>query len=232
MAKKQAIKAGEREFSNQLIQFKNTIGLYATTLGLTTGDTIAQAADADRYKWELDAAEIVGNASQQWTAWKGITRKGGTYPTAGAPANVSLPTAPTAVLADIEARFRALVKKIKAHANYNPGIGEALGIEGDDIAGPDFTTLKPLLKLAPGSGGTMVKWNWQGQSQFLDSLLIQVDRGDGPGFRLLADDTTPDYLDTQPLPGTPQKWTYRATFRLDDANVGQWSDPISITVGA
>jgi hypothetical protein len=232
MPKGNYINANERAFSNQMLQFKNNISGYTTTLGLSAGTITAQAADADRYKWELDAQELFGNLSQQWTAWKGITRGGGNYPAAGAPVTISLGTPPAAVAPGIEVRFRALVKQIKAHANYNPGIGEALGIEGAEITGPDLATLKAVLKPVTSAGGVMVKWGWQGNAQFLDALRIEVDRGDGQGFRLLAIDTTPDYNDTEAFPATPKKWTYRACYQLDDGNVGQWSDPVSVTVGA
>ena len=82
------------------------------------------------------------------------------------------------------------------------------------------------------SGGVMVGWTWQGFSQFLKSCEIEVDRGDGQGWRFLTIDTTPGYLDTQPLPSTPQKWSYRATYRDGTQRVGQWGPPVSITVGA
>ena len=50
-------------------------------------------------------------------------------------------------------------------------------------------------------------------------LEIQVDRGDGKGFVILAFDTT------------PVKWTYKAIFRLNYQRMGQWSDPVSTMVG-
>jgi hypothetical protein len=56
-----------------------------------------------------------------------------------------------------------------------------------------------------------------------------VDRGSG--FTLLAQDTTPGDLDTPP-PATAAKWSCRAIFRVGDHRVGQWSDVVSITVGA
>ena len=67
--------------------------------------------------------------------------------------------------------------------------------------------------------------------QDLDLLEIQVDRGDGKGFTLLTYDTTPGYNDTAPLPAAPVKWTYKAIYRVGDAQVGVWSNPVSITVG-
>ena len=58
-----------------------------------------------------------------------------------------------------------------------------------------------------------------------------MDRGDGKGFGLLTFDTTPGYTDTQPFPAVPAKWTYRAIYRVGDSPVGQWSSPVSVTVG-
>jgi hypothetical protein len=74
-----------------------------------------------------------------------------------------------------------------------------------------------------------VRWNWQGERAHLDMLELQVDRGEG--FTLLAFDTTPDYLDTHPLPAQPTRWTYKSIFRVGDSRVGQWSDEVSIIIG-
>jgi hypothetical protein len=58
-----------------------------------------------------------------------------------------------------------------------------------------------------------------------------VDRSDGHGFVLLTIDTTPNYTDTMAWPGTKAIWTYKAIYRADDAQVGLWSQPVSVTVG-
>ena len=64
----------------------------------------------------------------------------------------------------------------------------------------------------------------------MGALEIWVDRG--AGFGLLAIDTVPDYLDTAalPAPGQSATWKYKAIYRLNDEQVGQWSDPASIAV--
>lgn len=62
-------------------------------------------------------------------------------------------------------------------------------------------------------------------------LEMEVDRNDNKGFVFLANDTTPGYLDTMAFPSTPTKWTYRAIYRVGDQRVGQWSKPVSVTVG-
>jgi hypothetical protein len=69
----------------------------------------------------------------------------------------------------------------------------------------------------------------QGDSAFLDMIELQVGRGDGHGFVLLAMDTTPNYTDTV-TPTAPAKRTYRGIYRVGDARVGQWSNEVSINV--
>ena len=58
-----------------------------------------------------------------------------------------------------------------------------------------------------------------------------MDRSDTHGFVLLTIDTTPNYTDTQPWPTAKTIWTYKAIYRADDAQVGHWSQPVSVTVG-
>ena len=62
--------------------------------------------------------------------------------------------------------------------------------------------------------------------------LIQVDRGDGKGFVLLAIDTTPGYTDTQSFPAAHTVWTYRAIYHVGEGQVGVWSQNVSIAVQA
>jgi hypothetical protein len=66
------------------------------------------------------------------------------------------------------------VRQAKAHANYTPAIGEALGIEGPEQSGPDFATLKPVLKLRLQGGQVMVGWGWEGESAFLHIIEIHA----------------------------------------------------------
>lgn len=71
----------------------------------------------------------------------------------------------------------------------------------------------------------------QDLAAFLDMIEIVVDRSDSTGEVFLANDTTPNYIDTTPFPATPTKWTYRAIYRVGDSRVGQWSKPVSVTGG-
>jgi hypothetical protein len=167
--------------------------------------------------------------AQQFTAWKNLLRAGGAPPPAGEPMAPVFPTAVTAVALGVEVRFRALVKAIKAHPNYNDAIGQALGIEGPVQTGPDLSSVQPEITAILSGNAVQVGWGWGGHSAFLDMLELQVDRG--TGWILLAYDTTPNYTDTTPLPATPTKWKYRAIYRVGDAQVGVWSNTVEIMVG-
>ena len=232
MPKSDYIHPNDAAFSGQLITFKNIIGDYSAVLtsvapALITG----QAADADYFADCLQRQDITGNLARQETSWKDLIRRGGTPPASGAPAAPKFPPGPPAVEPGIEPRFRALAQMIKADPNYNPGMGEALGIVGADQAGPDYAILKPVITAVINGGRVDVGWNWGGYRDFLSMCEIQVDRDDSGTFVLLATDTTPGYVDTEPFPQKPAKWTYRAIYHAGDNRVGLWSDPVSVNVG-
>jgi len=230
MPKSDYIKKQDGAFSAQMTNFKTNIGSYATIVGVTTDQITAQAKDADYFEYILACLESTSNTAKQWTSCKDLMREGGTPPPAGMPVAPVFPTTVVAVAAGIERRFRELVKQIKSHPNYNESIGQALGIEGATHAAPDYVALKPELTLTLNGSAVDVGWGWLGHSAFLDMIELQVDRGDGKGFVMLAYDTTPGYTDTTPHPATPAKWTYRGIYRVNDQRVGQWSNEVSITV--
>ena len=190
-------------FNAQLQTFKNTIANYSALLGVTAAQITAQAADATYFDYTLKCMNLMSNGSLQWTGWKHLTRGGGTPPASGAPVAPVFPTAVAAVAPGIEVRFRALVQLLKANPNYNETIGKALGIEGAQQVGPDLTTIQPQIDAIISGNHVNVKWGWGGNSAYLDLCELQVDRGDGKGFGLLAFDTTPGYTDTQPFPTAP-----------------------------
>ncbi len=231
MAKSDYIAPNDDAFNAQLQTFKNGIAGYATLLGLTAPQVAAQAADAAYFDYTLKCLNLMANGAQQWTAWKNLARMGGTAPATGAPVAPVFPTAVAAVALGIEARFRALVQLIKANPNYNAAIGAALHIEGAQQAGPNLAIIQPEIDALTSGNHVLVKWGWGGNKAFLDLCELQVDRGDGKGWVLLTYDTTPGYTDTQPYPAAPAKWSYRAIYRVGDSQVGQWSSPVSVTVG-
>jgi hypothetical protein len=232
MAKSDYVIQSDDPFAAQLQTFKNSIGSYAATLGVTPAEVTAQAADADYFNYAVACQAVMSNGAQQWTGWKRLSRNGGAPPPGGVPVVPPVfPASVAAVAPGIEARFRALVKRIKAHPNYNESVGEALGIEGPDQVAPDLTTIKPDINAKVTGNQVLIEWGWGKNAAFLDLCEIQVDRNDNKGFVLLAYDSTPNYIDTQSFPSSPAKWTYRAIYRVGDSQVGQWSKPVSVTVG-
>ncbi|PYI92548.1 MAG: hypothetical protein DME97_09530 [Verrucomicrobia bacterium] len=229
MPKSSSINPADEGFGAQLQTFKNAIPSYAATLDLSPAAVTAQANDADYFSYTIQCQQIMLGGSRQWTAWKDLARYGGDLPPSGAPVAPVFPLAVLPVAPGIEPRFRALVKQVKAHPGYNAAMGQALGIEGAQQTGPDLATIQPDISATINGTRVDVGWDWGGFSSFLDQLELEVDRGQG--FGLLAIDTTPGYTDTQSFPAAPAKWTYRAIYRIGDNRVGQWSKPVSVTVG-
>ena len=220
--------------AQQFIVFRDNIGQFLVPLGIpaTDEDIIQQAADATRFRAMVDFQATMQQAAKGWTAEKNYERDG----TGTAPGGQSVPVLPTnfpvAVPAGITPRFRLLVKRLNGNPKFTDAMAKILDVYGADQPGPDLTTVQPEIEVVISGTHLEVDWGWGGYTNYLDMCLIQVDRGDGKGFVLLAFDTTPGYTDTQPFPTTPATWTYRAIYRVGDNQVGVWSLPVSVTVPA
>lgn len=231
MAKSDYIPDADDALLLQMQAFGAALPSYATTFGITAGQVAAHIADTDYFEYVIQCRNVMRNTTQQWTAWKNTLRNGGTGSVLSAPADLALPTAVPAVEPGIEERFRALCSQIKRHAAYDNSVGEGLGIVGPEETPKDPSTLQPELKLKSSGGAVNVLWSWNGDRGQVDQVEIEVDR-DGTGWKMLAIDTTPNYVDTQPFPTTPAKWKYRAIWRKSDQRIGQWSAEVSVQVGA
>lgn len=231
MPKTDYIEKNDDLFAAQLQKFKITIGSYSTLFALTAPQITSQAADADYFAYVQACQQIMLDAAQQWTAWKTLLRAGGSAAAGSEPAAPVFPAAVPAVPVGIEVRFRALVQFIKANPSYNPSIGEALGIEGAVHVAPAAVSLQPVLHLEQRGGLAYAYWSLGANRAFVDSLELQVDRGDGKGYVLLAQTPGTHYTDPTPFPATPAKWKYKGIFCKAGARVGQWSDEVAIIVG-
>ncbi len=127
-------------------------------------------------------------------------------------------------------RIFAFIQQIKMSGKCDEPTATELGVVGTVMVAPDLTLLLPLIHVLLLSGQVVIKWSWQGFAAYLTSCEIWVDRGDGKGFGFLTIDTTPNYTDTQTLPAVAAKWTYKAIYRIDEAQAGLWSAPVSLTV--
>ena len=123
------------------------------------------------------------------------------------------------------------IERWKTSEGYNDDIGQILGIVGPEETGPDLNTVAPPLDASVVGNIVKLIWGWDGNGAFLDMCELQVDRGTGQGFVLLAYDTTPNYDDTHPFPATLTTWKYRGIYRVGDDQVGLWSAEVSVVVG-
>lgn len=209
--------------------FSTKLPGYAATLGLAAGTVTAAQADCAWLMYVLGSwvpavrtfAEAATDAAAEAQTGDGTTLM--SLPTFTAPAGG------TAVNTGALDRIFDLVQTIKDSAGYTETIGSDLGIIGAEKGAPDFTTFGPVLKVTRAPAGVTVGWDWQGKSEFLHMIELQVDRGNG--YVLLAFDTTPGYVDTEPIPANPTKWKYRGIYRVGDQRVGQWSAEASVNVG-
>lgn len=217
-----------------LENFRNKLAGYATALGLTSDQVTAAVGDA---RWLIYVIQSWLGAARAWslacTDAATLAQSGDGTALMALPVFTppTLPTGVVAVNTGALDRIFALVQVIKDSGGCTDSISSDLRIVGAEQTGPDFTTLAPDFKLSRVGNTVNIGWGWGGYSAYLDMIELQVDRGTGQGWVPLAFDTTPGYVDTCPMPTSPVKWKYRGIFRLNDQQVGQWSDDKSITVG-
>ena len=216
-----------------LVNFCNKLPGHSTALGLTAAQRDAGVADAC---WLVYVLQAWLPAVRAWSlsctdAAKEAQSGDGTAAmvlpvfTAPAPPAGVMPVAPGA----LERTF-ALVQLIKDGGKCTETIGTDLGVIGEATTLPDLNAAQPKFKAKQTAEGVLLNWGWGGLGEFLDMIEIQVDR-DGQGWKSLAHDSTPGYLDTFPIPAAPARWKYRAIYRVGDAQVGLWSSEVSIMVG-
>jgi hypothetical protein len=215
--------------------FGGKIAGHAAALGLSPAQIAAIVADC---LWMVYVLKDWLPATRKWSlsctdalieAQSGSGTAVQVLPVFTAPALV----APTvAVLPGAQARIFTAVQAIKEGGKCTPAIGDDLGILGSDKLPPDLTGVQPVIDASISGHQVFIKWGWGGLGAYLDMCELQVDRNDGKGFVLLAYDTTPGYTDTQPFPAVKTIWTYRAIYHVGEAQVGVWSNAVSLPVGA
>lgn len=214
-----------------LKNFANKLSKYASKYNITTAEVDDMVASALYFDYWYNYANQFAEYNKKLTQFKTELKDG---LESNSSASV-LPTPPTfgavppAVAPGIFARASSLAVIIKKRTNYTEADGMDLGIEGVEEQLRASDVLKPQITLRLIQGGKPeVVWT-KGDA---DGIDIWVDRG--AGFTFLATDTYPNYTDTFPLPtnGQTTLWKYKAIYREDDIPSGNWSDVVSIAVGA
>lgn len=214
-----------------LENFAAKIGVHAAALGLDAAVVAEIIKDA---RWVI---YVIGPWITAVRAWKQGCTLASKEAQTGTSGMVALPvfTAPALPAGSVARDQGALTRifDLVAEIKENNGCGEAmcadLRLMGPESGAPDYGLLAPAFTLEINGNAVQIGWGWLGFSKWLDQCEIQVDRGQG--WVLLTFDTTPGYTDTHPLPAAVTTWKYRAIYRVDDAQVGQWSAVVSIAVG-
>jgi hypothetical protein len=198
----------------------------ATQLDINS-DQLARLASASAwFAFALDYQTALKNAATAAVAFKQVVREG---PVGGGLAvlPLNLTVQPEgAAFEDVFGFLGALIAQIKRHPHYTEAVGQVLNIIPAKSAAVDLSSVQPRLSVNMVQGKPSLSWSKNG----LDSLEIEVDRGNG--FNLLTIDMSPGHLDTAPLPptGSAAIWKYRAIYRQKDQRVGQWSSVLEVAV--
>lgn len=225
------IEKSDDKFMIQVNRFCSRVGTYSVTLGLNAGKITAITEDLDLYTYVFSGWNQFRAFGEGFTGYKNLLRYGPSDQTLGAiPIAPVLPTpAPTVTSPNMQARFAELIQDCVRSPNYTKAIGEDLGIEAPEVPfNPNEG--KPELKTSYSTGGhPELKWK-KGKYQGIE---FWIDRNDGKGWLYLDKDFHPDFTDkisVLPAPGVSAVWKYKAIYLYKDAQAGQWSDEITITV--
>lgn len=229
MAKKPFMPTTDLEKKQWLDNFADKLPNYAAKYNISAEEVTDMENSALYFSYWLNGKNQTDEHNKKFTQFKNELRDGipaGATPSIPPVAPV-LGVAPTAVAPGIFVRAGALGNVIKSKHNYTVADGIDMGLEGaEDSSVPE--DMKPVLKIRLVEGGKPeVMWKKLG----MDGIELWVDRGTGT-FSFLSIDTVPNYIDTHALPAAGQTaiWKYKAIYRLDDGQVGEWSDVVSQTV--
>ena len=208
-----------------LKNFATKLVNYATKYGITAAELTNNQQGAASYEYWVNYRNQYQEYQKKLTAWLLEIASGNTASLPPAPP--TLPAPPPAVASGIISRALYLAQRIKTHKDYTVADGQDLGLEGALTAGKT-ADLKPMIAVKAGTGGhPTIFWD----KQAMDGLEIWKDSGNGT-WALLDIDLTPDYTDTTTLPAAGATWRYKAIYREDSQQYGQWSDVVSVSVGA
>jgi hypothetical protein len=173
-------------------------------LGLSNEELALVVADNQKLNATFTAAAHAAAVAKQATAEKALSRDGA------------------------ESNTRAIVRRIKAGANYTKSVGELLRIEGAEDT-TDLTAMKPNLSATDlGGGKIQLAYN----KYKTNGVNIYSKRESDDDFSFLARSTVSPYVDSRPVanPGKAETRKYKAVYVLGDNEIGQFSDQVNIAL--
>jgi hypothetical protein len=223
------IESNDASFGKQINNFATKIKQYKTILGFTDAEVAEAENDAAYWDYTLQADVAVETYAQNFKAYKINARTGSKNNTVlGAfPVLAAFGTAPTAVDANIQARFSQKAAKAKLSNNYTEAIGKDLGIEAS-VGSFDPSAGKPSFTLSINGKRPEIRFT-KGK---YNGVSIYKDSGDGKGYQFLDKAFYVTYSDKSTLPeaGKTALWKYKLIYLFHDEETGSMSDEVSISV--
>jgi hypothetical protein len=207
--------------------FAAKIGAYAATVGITPAEVTLIGKMAAFYAYIIGLVEMTKTFTQTLTQFKDTLTFAPIGTVLGAIPTLTPGAAPPVTDAGIFTVISGYVSRIKASSAYTTSIGEDLGIIGDETTF-DEGAYAPEIKGETTPDGAKVKFTKKG----VDGINVYSrSKGDSTWEKLAFDSSSP-YLDARPLqtPGTPEVREYRGRGVINDVEIGQFSDIISITI--
>jgi hypothetical protein len=204
MAKSDFIPRSDAQFIIWHNQFREALASVGASVGVTAADLQAVSSDNTALTAAVGRAASASAAALQANNQKTVTRS------------------------TVEANVRFLARQIKAQKGYSTALGQQLGLEGVS-ATIDLSAARPRLTATAQPHGVVELQFNKSQS---DGVNLYASREGDAGFVFLARDTASPYVDNRPLlvAGKPEVRQYKAIYVVNDAEIGQSSAEVTVTV--
>lgn len=207
--------------------FQLKFATYALSVGFVAADVTAVQTDYQMLAYTVNLADVFKAESKERVQYKDTFRDG--------PLGIATPATPTTPTIappgtipppGIVPRVRATIQRIKAHPNYTQAMGQDMGIVAPTSTPTGTPKPTATAEAQPGSQ-VLLKWKKGG----FDGVIIESQRGTETGWTQIGVDTSSPYLDSRPplVVGQPEVRKYRLRYFKNDANVGDYSDIITVT---
>jgi hypothetical protein len=202
MAKQDFIPPGDNDYAAWYASFSAGVTARQGTFGLTAPEVTQVTNDNTDIHTKLTNLGTATIAAAQAVADKRNSRSG------------------------TEARARLLIRRLKAHPNYTPAIGQQLNVIGAE----DMTDLANSRPTLTGTAQPHGIFELQFNKSTAAGVNIYSKRDGDADFVFLARDTSSPYVDNRaPLvAGKPENRQYKAIFVQADGEIGQASDIVTL----
>ena len=233
MAKTTYLPRRESERVTWLNNFNAKLPGYAPTFGITAAEVAAVKLMAPLYSYIINLIGQSKTFTQDLTKFKNLLSIAAPGATLGPLPVLTPAAAPALTQAGIFTFISGLVMRIKGtKVAYTDAIGQDLGIIGAETTF-DESNYKTTLtgKSMPGSNEiSFTKLGVDGENIYSHP----IGSTDPNVWEKLAFDSSSPYNDTRPqsTAGVPENRKYRARGVINDIEIGQWSDILSVTFNA